>query len=53
MMVMAFNDAIGFYKNALEILRKNDDHLWISGTLEGYCAALYQKLIKIDNPLFA
>ncbi len=43
LLALAYLDALNFYKLSLEILKKNDDYLWIGGVLEGISASFYLK----------
>ncbi len=47
-MVMSYHDSVEYYKQSLEISKKNDDFHFIAGTLEGQCACLWLKHIHND-----
>ena len=53
MMINCFNDALGYYNQAADVLKGNYDFLWHGGSLEGISAVLLAKnylLKEFINP---
>lgn len=49
LMLLDWQDAYNYYQQSQEILKKNEDYLWLGGTYEGMGATSYLKYMKCQK----